>query len=160
MQFGPQEIATACVYLACMFSDVEPVNGANDWKQTLVAARSSTSTSTSSNNTTNNNDPEKDIDVEALVSLCVQIIDLIAEKKASDNESVRKIRKALGLLKSHTSTTTTTGPGQGQPGPSTTTTTTTGGTSGDGSGGKSPRPPPPPSGGSGSGGSPKRPRVG
>ena len=37
--------------------------------------------------------------MEALVSVCVQILDLIAEKKASDTESVRKIRKALELLK-------------------------------------------------------------
>ncbi|OEU21456.1 cyclin-like protein, partial [Fragilariopsis cylindrus CCMP1102] len=29
LQFGPKEIATACVYLACMFSGVEPING--DW---------------------------------------------------------------------------------------------------------------------------------
>jgi len=159
LQFGPQEIATACVYLACMFSDVEPVTGTNDWKHTLVAARSSTSSST-----TTTNDPDKDIDVEALVSLCVQIIDLIAEKKASDTESVRKIRKALGLLKSHnsSSTGTTTGQGQQPVGPSTTTTTAATG----GSGGKSPRPPHPPSGGSDGGlaeplsSQNKRPRVG
>jgi hypothetical protein len=42
-------------------------------------------------------------DVEALVSVCVQVIDLIADKKASDSESVRKIRKALELLKNNSS---------------------------------------------------------
>jgi len=146
LQFGPKEIATACVYLACMFSDVEPVNGTNDWKKTLLAGSS--------------ND---DIDVESLVSLCVQIIDLIADKKASDTESVRKIRKALGLLKSHGSNGKN-GQGQAQQGPSTTATATTAGGNSSGTGGKSPRPPPPPSGGSGGQAEPsshnKRPRVG
>lgn len=88
LQFGPKQIATACVYLACMFSGVEPQNG--DWKQTLL------SQSSSSESWEDNLDHE----VEALVSICVQIIDLIADKKASDSESVRKIRKALELLKS------------------------------------------------------------
>mmetsp|Transcript_17822 Transcript_17822/g.37264 ORF Transcript_17822/g.37264 Transcript_17822/m.37264 type:complete len:85 (-) Transcript_17822:123-377(-) len=66
--------------------------------------------------------------MEALVSICVQIIDLIADKKASDTESVRKIRKALELLKSHDALASEGGIGG---------VTSTSGTS-------SPRPPPPP----------------
>ena len=84
LQFGPNQIATSCVYLACMFSGVEPKNG--DWKKTLLSSSG-----------------EEDHEVEALVSICVQVIDLIADKKASDSESVRKIRKALELLKSRDS---------------------------------------------------------
>jgi len=96
LQFGPKQIATACVYLACMFSGVEPQNG--DWKKTLL----SVDNNSNSNNVDpqNSNSNEIDDDVEALVSVCVQVIDLIADKKASDSESVRKIRKALELLKS------------------------------------------------------------
>lgn len=85
LQFGPKQIATACVYLACMFSGVEPQNG--DWKKTLFDDNS------------NGSSHDSDYDVESLVSVCVQVIDLIADKKASDTESVRKIRKALELLK-------------------------------------------------------------
>ena len=89
LQFTPKRIATACVFLACMFSEVEPVNG--DWKKTLFSSTSNTESGSEINNF--------DYDVEALVSICLQVIDLIADKKASDSESVRKIRKALDLLK-------------------------------------------------------------
>lgn len=85
LQFGPRQIATACVYLACMFSGVEPQNG--DWKTTLLSSADASGSG--------------DFDVEALVSVCIQVIDLIADKKASDSESVRKIRKALELLKNN-----------------------------------------------------------
>eukprot|EP00531_Pseudo-nitzschia_arenysensis_P018844 CAMPEP_0116136058 /NCGR_PEP_ID=MMETSP0329-20121206/11518_1 /TAXON_ID=697910 /ORGANISM="Pseudo-nitzschia arenysensis, Strain B593" /LENGTH=337 /DNA_ID=CAMNT_0003630893 /DNA_START=230 /DNA_END=1244 /DNA_ORIENTATION=- len=85
LQFGPKQIATSCVYLACIFSGVEPVNG--DWKITLLSPSSESG-------------EDLDHEVEALVSICVQVIDLIADKKASDTESVRKIRKALDVLKS------------------------------------------------------------
>ena len=81
LQFGPRQIATACVYLACMFSGVEPQNG--DWKRTLLSA----------------SEDDLDHEVEALVSICIQVMDLIAEKKASDSQSVRKIRTALEALK-------------------------------------------------------------
>ena len=90
LQFGPKQIATSCVYLACMLSGVEPQNG--DWKKTLLSQSSSSESETSDN---------FDYDVEALVSICIQVIDLIADKKASDTESVRKIRKALDLLKNN-----------------------------------------------------------
>ena len=135
LQFGPKEIATACVYLACMFSGVEPING--DWKKTLLAGGGNNSY----------------IDVESLVSVCIQIIDLIADKKASDTESVRKIRKALELLKSREEQ----AQAQAQAGAA----SSAGASASGGGGGRSPRPPPPPSGGSG--GEPssnKRPRVG
>jgi len=82
LQFGPKQIATSCVYLACIFSGVEPQSG--DWKKTLLSS----------------NDEFSDHEVEALVSICLQVVDLIADKKASDTESVRKIRKSLELLKS------------------------------------------------------------
>ncbi len=76
LQFTPQEIATACVYLACQFAGVEPLNGGSDWKATL-------------------GDP----DVNVLFSICIQILDLISDKKASDLESVKKIRAALELMR-------------------------------------------------------------
>ena len=133
LQFGPKEIATACVYLACMFSGVEPING--DWKKTLLAGGANNSY----------------IDVESLVSVCIQIIDLIADKKASDTESVRKIRKALELLKSREE--------QAQQAAAASSDGARAG-GGGGGGGRSPRPPPPPSGGSGEPSANKRPRVG
>jgi hypothetical protein len=77
LQFSPQEIATACVYLACQLAKVEPVTGPVDFKSTL-------------------GDP----DIDALFSICWQILDLIADKKASDVENVKKIRAALDFMKS------------------------------------------------------------
>lgn len=100
LQYGPKQIATSCVYLACMFSDVEPQNG--DWKKTLLSNSNAEGSSNNNGGESNGND-SFGYDVEALVSVCVQVIDLIADKKASDSESVRKIRKALELLKNNSS---------------------------------------------------------
>lgn len=75
LQFSPQLIATACVFLAAQFSKVEPVSG--DWPKVL-------------------GDP----DVESLASISVQIMDLIADRKASDTDTFKKIRAQLDLLKS------------------------------------------------------------
>lgn len=75
LQFSPQQIATACVFLACQFCGVEPVNG--DWMKTL-------------------GDP----DMDAMVSICVQLLDLISDKKASDTSTIKKIRAQLDILKS------------------------------------------------------------
>jgi cyclin T len=103
LQFTPQLIATACVFLACQFAKVEPVSpssgGLGDWRKIL-------------------GDP----DIESLASISIQIMDLVAERKASDTDTFRKIRAQLELLKSREET-------------------------GAGTGGlnKSPPPPPPPS---------------
>lgn len=75
LQFSPQLIATACVFLAVQFDKVEPVSG--DWRKLL-------------------GDP----DVESLASICVQIMDMIADRKASDTDTCKKIRAQLELLKS------------------------------------------------------------
>jgi hypothetical protein len=57
LQFSPDEIATACLYLACQFSGVEPIDGL-DWRNML-------------------GDPY----IESFVSICVQILGLMSEKK-------------------------------------------------------------------------------
>jgi hypothetical protein len=75
LQFTPGQIATACVFLACQLSGVEPIEG-SDWKTVL-----------------------SDPDVDTLFSISVQVLDLISEKKASDTESVKKIRATLDLMK-------------------------------------------------------------
>ena len=81
LQFSPQLIATACVFLAGQFSKVEPVSG--DWRKLL-------------------GDP----DVESLASISIQIMDLIADRKASDTDTFKKIRAQLDLLKSREEATT------------------------------------------------------
>jgi cyclin T len=100
LQFTPQLIATACVFLACQFAKVEPVSptGVGDWRKIL-------------------GDP----DIESLASISIQIMDLVAERKASDTDTFRKIRAQLELLKSREDT----------------------GSGGGGIGNKSPPPPPP-----------------
>jgi Cyclin, N-terminal domain len=75
LQFSPHQIATSCVFLATQFSKVEPVSG--DWPSVL-------------------GDP----DIEALASISVQILDFIADRKASDTDTAKKIRAQLELLKS------------------------------------------------------------
>mmetsp|Transcript_37191 Transcript_37191/g.107397 ORF Transcript_37191/g.107397 Transcript_37191/m.107397 type:complete len:338 (-) Transcript_37191:52-1065(-) len=75
LQFSPQQIATACVYLAAQFAKVVPTNG--EWRKVL-------------------GDPE----IEALASICIQIMDLIADRKASDTDTCNKIKGQLELLKS------------------------------------------------------------
>jgi cyclin T len=109
LQFSPQLIATACVYLACQFAKVEATNG--DWKKIL-------------------GDP----DVDSLASICIQICELVADRKASDTDTFKKIKAQLELLKSRE----------------------------DGAGSKSPLPPPPPPPPASSAEQPnaKRPRVG
>jgi hypothetical protein len=62
LQFLPQKIATACVYLAGHFAKVRPTS--NSWLDVL----------------------EPPIEVEALSSICLQILDLIAERKGGANE--------------------------------------------------------------------------
>ena len=75
LQFSPQLIATACVYLAAQFSKVDVVK--ETWSKVL-------------------GDP----DTEALASICIQIMNLIADRKSSDTDTFKKIRAQLELLKS------------------------------------------------------------
>ena len=75
LQFSPQQIATACVYLGAQFSKVEPVSG--DWP-TLLG----------------------ELDIEALASISIQVMDLIVDRKASESDTVNVIRAQLELLKS------------------------------------------------------------
>jgi hypothetical protein len=88
LQFGPQQIATACIYLAGQFAKVEPTNASTG----------------SSNKSEGWIKVLGDPNVEALASICLQIMDLIAEKKASDTDSFIKIRAQLELLKNQDAT--------------------------------------------------------
>eukprot|EP00537_Pseudo-nitzschia_pungens_P005004 CAMPEP_0172364184 /NCGR_PEP_ID=MMETSP1060-20121228/7370_1 /TAXON_ID=37318 /ORGANISM="Pseudo-nitzschia pungens, Strain cf. cingulata" /LENGTH=386 /DNA_ID=CAMNT_0013087135 /DNA_START=598 /DNA_END=1758 /DNA_ORIENTATION=+ len=145
LQFEAKQIATACVYLACMFTGVEPTNG--DWRKTLFMADDGGNGNVHANGDgyTQHQHHHPDDELEALVSISVQMIDAIAHKKASDTESVRKIRVALGLLRSgHDGSSPVRTSGAGSPRP--------------------PPPPPPPSASgpgsaSGSASPHKRPRV-
>ena len=90
LQYGPRQIATACVFLACMFLGIEPENG--DWKTTLFEGSSSSA---------QGGGPERDHDedLEALVNICAQIGDLLSDKKSSERDAVRKLRTALKHLR-------------------------------------------------------------
>jgi hypothetical protein len=77
LQFSPQWIATACIYLAAQFAKVEPSNGVGDWPKLLGHP-----------------------DIESFASICIQIIELIADRKASDVDTIKKIKAQLELLKS------------------------------------------------------------
>ena len=76
LQFNPQQIATATVYLAFQLAKVRPVSNGTDWLDLLDQP-----------------------DVESLASICLQILELIAERKGSDEATFTKLRKDLELLK-------------------------------------------------------------
>jgi hypothetical protein len=81
LQFTPQLIATSCIYLAGQFAKVEPAipcqTPSEGWSKIL-------------------GQPE----IDSLASICIQIMDLIADKKTTETDSSKKIRAQLELLKS------------------------------------------------------------
>ena len=87
LQFTPQEIATACVFLAGQFAKVEPV------PTTTGASTSSSSSAEAWGKVLSYPN------VETLASICIQIMDLISERKASDTESIKRIKAQLDLMK-------------------------------------------------------------
>jgi hypothetical protein len=80
LQFEPQHIATACVYLASQFAEVRPVNGM-DYLDILGQP-----------------------DVEVLASISYQIIELIAERKGAEKTMLEKIRTEIEALQNHKET--------------------------------------------------------
>ena len=72
LQFTPQVIATACVYLACLTAKVEPAKSPPSWRKIL-------------------GDP----DMEHLASICLQIMDV----KANTDEKSKNIRLQLETMK-------------------------------------------------------------
>jgi|UPI0005819D5E transcription initiation factor TFIIIB Brf1 subunit/transcription initiation factor TFIIB len=79
LQFEPQKIATATVYLAGQFSKVRPIDG-KDWLEVL-------------------NYP----DVETLASISLQIVELVTERKGTDEASFARIRAEVETLRTQRS---------------------------------------------------------
>jgi hypothetical protein len=81
LQFSPQLIATSCIYLAGQFAKVEPAipcqTPSEGWSKILGQP-----------------------DTDSLASICIQIMELIADRKSSETDSFKKIRAQLELLKS------------------------------------------------------------
>ena len=74
LQFDPQQVATACVYLALQFAEVQPVNN-TDYFEILGQP-----------------------DVDTLTSISYQIIELIAERKGAEQTILSKIRTHMEAL--------------------------------------------------------------
>jgi cyclin T len=74
LQFEPHKIATACVYLAGHFAKVRPVN-----KQTWL-------------------DVLGPSDIESLASISVQVVELITDRKGSNEATFEAIRQDLDAL--------------------------------------------------------------
>lgn len=74
LQVDPQQVATACVYLALQFAEVQPVNN-TDYLEILGQP-----------------------DVEILASISYQIIELIAERKGAEQSILTKIRTHMDSL--------------------------------------------------------------
>lgn len=75
LQFEPQQIATATVYLAAQFAKARPVIGVV-WLDALGQP-----------------------DVETLASIVLQIVELVAERKGAEDSTFVKIRRDLETLK-------------------------------------------------------------
>lgn len=75
LQFDPQRIATACVYLAANFSGVHPTNQ-KEWMDVLGIP-----------------------DVDTLSSIVVQILELITDRRGADQTLLDKVRQNLETLK-------------------------------------------------------------
>jgi len=76
LQFEPEVIATACVYLAGQFAKVRPTGGAS-WLEILGHP-----------------------DVESFACIALQIIELVSDRKGTDEAMFTKIRTDIELLKS------------------------------------------------------------
>lgn len=74
LQVDPQQVATACVYLALQFAEVQPVNN-TDYLEILGQP-----------------------DMEILASISYQIIELIAERKGAEQSILTKIRTNMDSL--------------------------------------------------------------
>ena len=95
LQFSPQLIATACVYLAGHFAKVRPTNN-KTWLEALGCP---------------------DTDAEALSSICAQIIELIVDRRGTDIAAFETIRKDLEKLKDAAGSTSPRPPASPRPPP-------------------------------------------
>ena len=68
LQFPPQKVAAAMIYMAAQFSKVQPAGG-KDWTEILEHG-----------------------EVESLASICLQVIELILERKGAYKETFEKIK--------------------------------------------------------------------
>jgi len=75
LQFPAKTIAAACVYLAGQFAKVRPVGG-KEWLGVLDCH-----------------------DVEAIASICLQIMEMVEEKKGSHSEAFKGIRVELEKIR-------------------------------------------------------------
>jgi hypothetical protein len=75
LQAGPEKIAVACVFLAGQFANTQPTQE-KSWLEVLGFP-----------------------DVELLITICLQIIDLVVERKGVDDAMFMKIRTCLDKLK-------------------------------------------------------------
>jgi cyclin T len=74
LQFGPDQIATSSLFMACCYADIEPLNGPDEWMDVLDHP-----------------------DLEALVSICEQVLDTLDKKRGSDINKNNKIRTMLDV---------------------------------------------------------------
>lgn len=76
LQFVPQKIAIACVYLAAQFCKIRPTDNQTSWLDLLGHP-----------------------DVESLASIGVQIMELVSDRKGADTVLFDRVRKDLEALK-------------------------------------------------------------
>ena len=75
LQFAPRDIAVSTVFLAANFACVKP-SGKLDWVDILGSP-----------------------DVESLSSICLQIVELIVDRKGVDQEAFQRVKDEVSRLK-------------------------------------------------------------
>jgi hypothetical protein len=80
LQASPDKIAVACVFLACQFAQAQPAQD-KTWIEVLSIN-----------------------DVEMLVTVCLQILDLVMDRRGVDEAVLVKVRASLDKLKKERAT--------------------------------------------------------
>lgn len=115
LQFEPQTIAMATVFLAANFCKIRPAAG-RDWL-VILAPSSSSSASTSSTGGTNTPPPPppaassttnmlSSLEMQALTSIVLQIIELVLDRKGTDPVMFQQIKLELDALQQMTDAST------------------------------------------------------
>lgn len=101
LQFDPKQIATACIFLGCHFAKIQPIP---KQKQIMKSKNNNSNNTTTSSNTDNDvitvtvNDWLEILkypNINALSSISLQILELIAERKGCDVTLLETIRTLI-----------------------------------------------------------------
>jgi Cyclin, N-terminal domain len=100
LQFEPQTIAMATVFLAANFCKIRPAAGKGDWLAILAPPLTSSSSSGGASSPPPPPQPAmlSSLEVQALASIVLQIIELVLDRKGTDPVMFAQIKRELDAL--------------------------------------------------------------